>query len=291
MGRLVLFLFFCSATCFAQQQNDLIRIKGGRITIGTVEQPDAQPLFDVHVTHFRMQRYEVTNAQFSDFVIKTGYRTRAERNGGSYVFDPSLRNDSTTLIDAPWWRYTQGANWKHPEGIASDIAGKENHPVVHIAYEDACSYCEWLGMRLPTEVEWEYAAKKNGNEVLKNIWQGSFPEYSSAEDGFERTAPVGSFLAGKLGLFDMPGNVWEWCRDPYHQHAYTFAKKWKVDSSQPLVPNYFDEQSPHEETRVIRGGSFLCAENYCKGYEPAQRMRSSVKMTFSHIGFRCVKGK
>lgn len=291
MGRLVLFLFFCSATCFAQQQNDLIRIKGGRITIGTVEQPDAQPLFDVHVTHFRMQRYEVTNAQFSDFVIKTGYRTRAERNGGSYVFDPSLRNDSTTLIDAPWWRYTQGANWKHPEGIASDIVGKENHPVVHIAYEDACSYCEWLGMRLPTEVEWEYAAKKNGNEVLKNIWQGSFPEYNSSEDGFERTAPVGSFLAGKLGLFDMPGNVWEWCRDPYHQHAYTFARKWKVDSSKPLVPNYFDEQSPHEETRVIRGGSFLCAENYCKGYEPAQRMRSSVKMTFSHIGFRCVKGK
>lgn len=290
MGRLVLFLFFCSATCFAQQQNDLIRIKGGRITIGTVEQPDAQPLFDVHVADFHMQRYEVTNAQFSDFVIKTGYRTRAERNGGSYVFDPSLRNDST-LNDAPWWRYIQGANWKHPEGIDSDIAGKENHPVVHIAYEDACSYCEWLGMRLPTEVEREYAAAKNGDEVLKNTWQGSFPEDNSMEDGFKGTAPAGSFFAGKLGLFDLQGNVWEWCLDPYHQQAYSLAKKWEVDSSQPLVPNYFDEQSPHEETRVIRGGSFLCAENYCKGYEPTRRMRSSVNMTFSHIGFRCVKRK
>lgn len=291
MGRLVLLLFLCRATCFAQQQNDLLRIKGGKITIGTKEQPDAQPLFDVHVSDFWMQRYEVTNAQFSDFVIKTGYSTRAERNGGSYIFDPSLRNDSTTLTDAPWWRFEQGANWQYPEGIGSSVAGKEHHPVVHIAYEDACNYCEWLGMRLPTEVEWEYAAKKNGEEVLKNIWQGSFPEYNSEEDGFEGTAPVSSFGAGKLGLFDLQGNVWEWCLDPYHQNAYSFTKQWKVDSSQPLVPKYFDESSPDEETRVIRGGSFLCAENYCRGYEADHRMRSSVDMTFSHIGFRCVKGR
>lgn len=291
MGRLILSLFLCAATCSAQQQNDLILIKGGKVTIGNLEQPDAQPLFDVHVADFRMQRYEVTNVQFADFIAKTGYSTRAERNGGSYVFDPSLRNDSMTLIDAPWWRFEQGANWQHPEGIGSSVAGKEHHPVVHIAYEDACNYCEWLGMRLPTEVEWEYAAAKNGDEVLKNTWQGSFPYNNSMEDGFKGTAPAGSFFAGKLGLFDLQGNVWEWCLDPYHQQAYSFAKKWKVDSSQPLVPNYFDEQSPHEETRVIRGGSFLCAENYCKGYEPTRRMRSSVNMTFSHIGFRCVKGK
>lgn len=290
MGRLILVLFLCSATCSAQLQNELIRIKGGRITIGNMAQPDAQPLFDVYVTDFRMQRYEVTNTEFSDFVAKTGYITRAERNGGSYVFDPFLENDST-LNDAPWWRFEEGANWNHPEGMNSSVTGKENHPVVHIAYEDACKYCEWLGMRLPTEVEREYAAKKNGDEVLKNTWQGSFPDHNSKEDGFKGTAPVGSFSAGKSGLFDMQGNVWEWCLDPYHQQAYSFAKQWKVDSSQPLVPHYFDEQSPHEETRVIRGGSFLCTENYCKGYEPTQRMRSSVNMTFSHIGFRCVKGK
>lgn len=271
--------------------NPLVWVKGGKITIGNKEQPDAQPLFRTKVTGFWMQQYEVTNRQFSEFVKNTGYVTLAERNGGSYVFNSSLVTDSFTLAEAPWWRFEPGAGWNHPEGMSSSINGKENFPVVHIAYEDACAYCEWLGMRLPTEVEWEYAAKKNGDVTAKNIWQGIFPDTNWAIDGFEGTAPVGSFKPGKSGLYDMQGNVWEWCQDPYHQNAYYFAGKWKVLSYEPLVSAYYDEFSPFEETRVIRGGSFLCAENYCKGYEPGRRMRSSVNMTFSHIGFRCVKRK
>jgi len=272
-----------------QSENPLVWIDGGEITIGNEEQPDAQPLFRTKVTGFWMHQYEVSNTQFADFVSATGYVTLAERNGGSFVFNPNFSKDTSVLENAPWWTYELGANWKHPQGRNSSIEGKEQHPVVHIAYEDACAYCEWLGMRLPTEVEREYAAKKNGNEEQKNNWQGTFPETNLNTDGFEWTAPVGSFKPGKLGLFDMQGNVWEWCLDPYHQHAYYFAKKWNVVSSKPLVPSYFDEFSPHEETYVIRGGSFLCAENYCRGYEYNHRMRSSIKMTFSHIGFRCVK--
>lgn len=292
MGRLILIvLLFISFVCAAQKANDLIWIKGGKTIIGNLEQSDAQPLFPAKINGFWMQKYEVTNAQFLKFVTNTGYTTLAERNRGSYVFNSSLEEDSTTLENAVWWKFEQGASWKHPGGIQSSINGKEEHPVVHIAYEDACAYCEWLGMRLPTEVEREYAAKENGNEPLKNIWQGVFPEDNLKTDGFYETSPVGSFQAGNLGLFDMQGNVWEWCMDPYHQNAYYFAEKWKKTSSAPLVPEYFDENSPDEETRVIRGGSFLCAENYCRGYEYNKRMRSSVKMTFSHIGFRCVKGK
>ena len=292
MGRLIsIILLFISFVCAAQKTNDLIWVKGGKTIIGNLEQSDAQPLFSAKVDGFWIQKYEVTNAQFLKFVINTGYITLAEKNRGSYVFNSSLEEDSTTLENAVWWKFKQGASWKHPEGIDSSINGKEEYPVVHIAYEDACAYCEWLGMRLPTEVEREYAAKKNGNEPLKNSWQGIFPEENLKTDGFYGTSAVGSFQAGDLGLFDMQGNVWEWCMDPYHQNAYYFAEKWKITSSEPLVPEYFDENSPDEETRVIRGGSFLCAENYCRGYDYNKRMRSSVKMTFSHIGFRCVKGK
>ena len=287
----VAFYSFGQTTTSEQATNPLIHVKGGKITIGNKEQPDAQPLFRVNVSSFWIQQYEVTNKQFSEFVKNTGYVTLAERNGGSYIFNATLTADSSTLNNAPWWKFEQNANWKQPQGINSSIEGKAQYPVVHIAYEDACAYCEWLGMRLPTEVEREYASTKNGNELSKNVWQGTFPERNLNTDGFAETAPVGSFKAGKLGLFDMQGNVWEWCLDPYHQNAYYFAKKWTVISSQPLVPTYFDTYSPDEETRVIRGGSFLCAENYCKGYEHNRRMRSSVKMTFSHIGFRCVKGE
>lgn len=292
MGRLIAVVCsFISFVCSAQNKHDLIWVKGGKTTIGNLEQSDAQPLFEVKVDGFWMQKYEVTNARFAEFIRQTGYITLAERNNGSYVFYSSLEEDSTTPENAVWWKFEQGASWKHPGGIHSSINGKEEHPAVHIAYEDACAYCEWLGMRLPTEVEREYAAKKNGEETLKNVWQGVFPEENLKTDGFYGTAPVGSFKPGRLGLFGMQGNVWEWCLDPYHQHAYYFAEKWKKVSYKPLVPAFFDEHSSNEETRVIRGGSFLCAENYCKGYEYNRRMRSSVNMTFSHIGFRCVKGK
>lgn len=292
MGRLTVFIFsLVSMLCTAQYENNSVRIKGGTTIIGNPEQPDAQPSFSVKVSDFRMQQHEVTNAEFAVFVKQTGYVTLAERKGGSYVFYENVSEDSSTLQGAPWWKFQTGISWKRPRGIHSTIDGFERHPVVHIAYEDACAYCEWLGMRLPTEVEREYAARKNGEEPSKNTWQGTFPVHDSAEDGYKGTAPVGSFGAGKAGLYDMQGNVWEWCLDPYHQNAYYFAEKWPVSSSEPLVPFYFDEHSPMEETRVIRGGSYLCTDQYCKGYEAGMRMRSSVKMTFSHIGFRCVKGK
>lgn len=296
MGRLIALLFLCVACTQIPKQDkkdvtSLIWIEGGKISIGNTDQLDAQPVFLAEVTGFWMQKYEVTNTQFSEFVSKTGYVTLAERNGSSYVFNSTLKKDTTALKDAPWWKLEKGANWRHPEGINSTIEGKEWHPVVHIAFEDACKYCEWLEMRLPTEIEREYAAKKDGKVATMNTWQGTFPNKNLVKDGFETTAPVGSYQAGQLGLQDMQGNVWEWCQDPYHQGAYYYGQKWKVESSQSLVPDYFDEHSPEEETRVIRGGSFLCAENYCKGYEADRRMRSSVKMTFSHIGFRCVKSK
>lgn len=290
MGSLIHFLFlFIAFASFAQNENQLLHIKGGNITIGNTEQSDGQPVFKTKVNDFWMQQTEVTNAQFSAFVQKSGYITLAEKNKGSYVFHSNATIDSFSLADAPWWKFEQGVNWKHPDGINSSLLGKENHPVVHIAWEDAKCYCESLGMRLPTEVEYEYAATNNENSGTMNTWQGTFPDTNLLVDGYATTSPVASFKAGKIGLFDLQGNVWEWCWDPYHQNAYQYAKQWKVDSSQPLVPSYFDEFSPTEETRVIRGGSFLCSDGFCRGFEPSTRMRSSTKQTFQHIGFRCVK--
>lgn len=284
MGYLTTLVFICFCFVSFEQENKLILVKGGKTIIGNNEKLDAQPLFPVKVTDFWMQQHEVTNAEFSVFVEQTGYITLAEKNGGSYVFSDSI---DSIFIDA-WWKFQTGINWKHPINSFSTIDSIRNHPVVHIAYEDACAYCQWLGMRLPTEIEREYVALKN-QEQEKNTWQGEFPVKNFIEDGYATTAPVGSYKPGKLGFFDLQGNVWEWCLDPYHQNAYFFAKKWGVQSSQPIVPEYFDEFSPNEETRVIRGGSFLCAENYCKGFEPTVRMRSSVKRTYAHIGFRCVR--
>lgn len=301
MGRLI-FVFFTVFAHFTMSQkkdhsnsfkqpNKLIWVKSGDVKIGNASQLDAQPFFSVHVKGFWMQKYEVSNGQFSKFVNATNYTTLAEKNGGSYVFKSSTAKDSSSLKKEPWWHFVIGANWKHPSGKNSNIKGKANYPVVHIAYEDALAYCEWAKMRLPTEVEREYAARKNGALKLKNTWQGHFPDTNLAKDGFREIAPIGSFPAGKIGLCDMQGNVWEWCMDPYHQNAYHYVKKDKVNSSKPLVPKYFDSSSPNEETRVIRGGSFLCADNYCCGYQLGRRMRSSVKMSFSHIGFRCVRKK
>lgn len=292
MGRLILiFIFFTSFFGNSQESEDLVWVEGGETVIGNEVQEDAQPLFHIEVAGFWIQKYEVTNARFLEFVKLTGYLTLAERNGFSYVFNPQVDTDSINLEEAPWWHLEEGANWKHPEGRTSNLKDKEEYPVVHIAYEDASTYCKSLGMRLPTEVEREYAGQKNGEVDAKNIWQGTFPDTNLISDGFYGTAPVGSYPAGKLGLFDMQGNVWEWCWDPYHQNAYHYAKEMKPNSSQPLVPQYFDEDSPNEETRVIRGGSFLCSDQFCKGYMISGRMRSSTQKTYSHIGFRCVKEK
>ena len=270
---------------------ELVKIKGGKTTIGNANFEDAQPLLQVKVYSFQIQKNEVTNAQFAQFVAATNYQTLAEKNGGSFVFQLDFPKDSTELENSPWWEFTEGANWKHPQGANSSIQGKENYPAIHIGYEDACAYCAWLEMRLPTEVEWEYAARQNGEVTQFNNWQGNFPYENTLSDGFMEAAPVGNYPAGKLGLYDMQGNVWEWCLDSYHAHAYHYASESKILSYKPLVPTGFDPYFQNEETKVIRGGSFLCAENSCRGYALGMRMRSSVEMTFSHIGFRGVKGK
>lgn len=274
-----------------KQAQTMVWVKGGETTIGNSKEADAMPLFTAQVKGFWIQKYEVTNAQFKTFVKATGYKTLAENQGGAYVFLPHHPKDSTSLPSAPWWHFVKGANWKHPEGGNSTLNDKMWYPVVQIAYKDALAYCKWANLRLPTEVEREYAARKNGIVQHKNIWEGNFPYTNANTDGYLRTAPVGSFSAGKLNLFDMQGNVWEWCKDPYNENAYHYAKETNPPSNQPLVPRYFDENSPNVETRVIRGGSFLCAKNYCKGYVLGRRMRSSVNTAFEHIGFRCVKSQ
>ncbi|MCO5258660.1 MAG: formylglycine-generating enzyme family protein [Crocinitomicaceae bacterium] len=288
MGCLITLFIVASFGCFSQN-NQLIFVKGGNTTIGTSAYMDSQPVFKTKVSSFWMQEHEVTNNEFHQFVQTTNYVTLAEKNGGSYVFNPTKVLDSSTLIDALWWYFEKGTNWQHPEGATSSIEDKGNHPVTHISHEDAMCYCNWLGMRLPTEVEREYVALKDNNHSQINNWQGDFPTTNTLIDGFSTTAPVKSFAAGRLGFYDLQGNVWEWCLDPYHQNAYQYVRNWKLDSTKPLVPNYYDEFSPDEETFVIRGGSFLCSDETCRGYEPEKRMRSSSTMTFQHIGFRCVK--
>ena len=265
----------------------LVWIEGGSYEMGTGNEQTLKQT----IPGFWMQKYEVTHLQFQEFVKATGYVTFAEKKGGSYVFSELLQEDSLSIPGAPWWKFVSGANWKKPTGQKNSTESTDNLPVVHIAYEDACAYCDWLQMRLPTEAEWEYAAKKNGEMPQKNSWQGNFPYENKLTDGYAFTAPVGTFGAGNMGLCDMNGNVWEWCSDYYHEDWYGIGKQ--LPTEQRIKGPYrpYDPSAPYDEMRVIRGGSYLCSENYCTGYLPTTRMRSDVKMTFGHIGFRCVKNK
>jgi formylglycine-generating enzyme required for sulfatase activity len=273
---------------------------------------DAQPVHEVELDGFWMDRTPVTNAQFGEFVRATGYITVAERKPnaadfpgvpeqdlvpGSVVFSPPT--DAVPLDDArQWWRYVPGADWRHPEGPGSSTAGRENHPVVHVAFEDAEAYARWAGKRLPTEAEWEYAAR-GGFDQLPYIWgreltpkgrwmantfQGHFPDKNTKKDGYEGTSPVGSFPPNAFGLHDMAGNVWQWCSDWYRPDYYAHSPK-----KNPKGPkDSFDPQEPNQKKRVQRGGSFLCSDQYCSRYMPGGRGKGAIDTGSSHVGFRCV---
>lgn len=292
----------------------MVLIKGGSFKMGSNSYEDAQPIHEVELNSFYMDEHEVTNRQFAAFVNETGYVTVAERPldpnefpgvdpqmlvPGSAVF---IGSAVTSNLDnhLQWWDYKPGASWRHPEGRNSSIEGREGHPVTQVAWEDAAAYARWAGKRLPTEAEWEYAAKANihqdeeyywGNEKLENdkwlanIYQGKFPSFNSKEDGFESTSPVKSFPANAFGLYDMEGNVWEWCADYYRPDYYG-----KSSSNNPKGPNdSYDPQEPGLVKRAQRGGSFLCNDEYCQRYKAGARGKGEVNSPTNNVGFRCVK--
>ena len=283
------------------------------------------PQHQVKVNAFFMDIHEVTNAQFSAFVAATGYKTIAEQEidwnvlkkqlpehtpkpesdvlqPGSMVFIPT--REIYDLIDiSQWWRWTKGADWQHPEGPGSSIRGKEEEPVVHICYHDALAYAKWCNKRLPTEAEWEWAARgglKNkiypwGNLSVEkgapkcNYWTGVFPTHNTKEDGYEGIAPIMQYEANGYGLFDMAGNVWEICSDWYDENYYSASNKDRTldNPKGPQTWNYSLE--PNDPKRVVRGGSFLCNDSYCSSYRVSARMPNSQDTGMSHTGFRCVK--
>jgi len=291
----------------------MVLIPGGTFLMGNDEYPDSRPIHEVTVSSFYIDRTEVTNAQFARFVAETGYKTVAEQPldpkdfpgvpadklvPGSAVFSPPSQPVS---LDNPlqWWTYVPGATWKTPEGPGSTIEGRENHPVVHISYVDAEAYARWAGKRLPTEAEWEWAAQGGkghtqsyywGTELKPdgkwpaNIFQGDFPHGNTEEDGFAATAPVGTFRPNGYGLYDMEGNVWEWCSDFYRPDYY--QKSEKVNPRGPA--DSFDPQEPGVVKRVQRGGSFLCSDQYCIRYKAGSRGKGEVKSASNNLGFRCV---
>lgn len=284
-----------------------------------------KPAHKVAVDGFFMDITEVTNAQFRKFVEETGYKTVAEREidweemkkqlpegtpkppdsimqPGSLTFKKT-KNSVPNLYDfSQWWNWTIGANWKQPNGPGSSIDGKDNYPVVHIAYEDALAYCEWSGRRLPTEAEWERAAR--GEHVgttyfwgddegqlskMANTWEGEFPVTNNKEDGFERRAPVRSFPPNDFGLFDMAGNVWEWTGDWYNTTYYNDISSQNTIVKNPLgADSPYNERDPYAREKVMKGGSFLCNASYCASYRVSSRMATSLDSSLEHLGFRTV---
>jgi len=288
---------------------------------------DEYPKHGVKVNGFYMDATEVTNAQFSEFVKATGYITTAEKDinwdeiksqvppntpkppdsvlkAASLIFVPT--KSEVNLNDySQWWAWTRGANWRHPNGPNSDIIGKDNFPVTHVSWDDAVAYSKWAGKRLPTEAEWEYAARgglinnsyswgKTFDEMGAskcNFWQGNFPYLNLNKDGFMGAAPVKSFAPNGYGLYDVAGNVWEWCADLYNNDYYTQLSKTKLAINPKGPTKSYDPDEPLITKRVMRGGSFLCNDSYCSGYRVSARMKSSPDSGMEHLGFRCVMDK
>jgi sulfatase modifying factor 1 len=309
----------------------MVWIPGGEFSMGAQDAPDmndvgmrattdSRPIHRVYVDGFWMDKTDVTNEEFTKFVKSTGYVTVAERKpraedfpgappenlvAGSVVFSPP--DHAVPLNDHfQWWSYVKGANWRHPLGPQSDIKGKEKHPVVHVAYEDTLAYAQWAGKRLPTEAEWEFAARgglsgkpfvwgdqfRPDGKWMANTYQGKFPVKGTdkADDGFVGIAPVAHYPPNGYGLYDMAGNVWQWTSDWYRPDYYArLVAVGGVTRNPQGPPSPFDPSEPTEKKKVHRGGSFLCTDQYCSRYIVGTRGKGEVSTGTNHLGFRCVK--
>ncbi|MDF3835151.1 formylglycine-generating enzyme family protein [Cupriavidus basilensis] len=266
----------------------MIRVEGGRVTLGSTEgYAEERPLREATVESFWIDRTEVTNAQFASFAHSTGYVTEAERRGRGIVFRKPLPREEVAY--GSWWHEVQGADWRHPDGPGSDLRGRENEPVVQVTRADAEAYAQWLGHRLPTEAQWEYAAKAHGRgERIErgprsqtgrpgaNFWQGIFPYIDTAEDGHAGRAPVGCYAANGFGVFDLIGNVWEWTADDWSGRAQFHGAGFGVSASESRAPG------------LIKGGSFLCSADFCVRYRASARQPQEPDMPTAHSGFRTV---
>ena len=307
----------------------MVLIKGGTFMMGgdnNQASPDEFPKHKVKVDDFWIDATEVTNAQFQKFVDATHYITTAEKKPDweemKTTLPPGTPKPPDSLLVAAslvfrqtsgpvdlndygqWWGWVKGADWKHPEGPNSSIKEKENYPVVQVSWYDAMAYCKWAGKRLPTEAEWEFAARGGlenniypwGNESVNvgkakaNSWGGKFPYYNDKKDNYTGSAPVKSFLPNGYGLYDMAGNVWEWCSDWYDANYYKTLENTTATNPQGPAKSY-DPEDTYTPKRSLRGGSFLCNDSYCSGYRVARRMKSSPDTGLEHTGFRCVKDK
>lgn len=274
---------------------DVIWFKGGRSEVGTrwpaIPGDGEGPVRNVRLQPFGLERFAVTAAQFANFVAATGYVTDAERFGWSFVFRAFLPPEEAAVAPqvpaVPWWARSDGADWRHPDGPSSDLSGKSDHPVTHVSWNDAAAYAGWRGGRLPTEAEWEHAARPNSGaafpwgddeptdeKLLCNIWQGRFPEFGLALDGFAGTAPVDSFKPSVFGMYNMVGNVWEWCSGSFRVRSVSRQCKAR------------DAEAVAAQERTLKGGSYLCHKSYCFRYRIAARMGRPPDTSTGHIGLR-----
>jgi formylglycine-generating enzyme len=306
----------------------MVKIPGGTFMMGANNNqasPDEYPRHKVSVSGFWMDETEVTNRQFTAFVEATGYVTTAELKPDWQELKKDLppgtpKPDESMLVPASmvfiqadrpvnlndygqWWEWRPGADWRHPHGKGSDLKDMDDFPVVHISWFDAMAYCKWAGKRLPTEAEWEWASRGGladniypwGNEGVNagkpktNSWEGSFPYLNTKQDGYLYAAPVKSYLPNGYGLYDMAGNVWEWCSDWYRADYYETVNTSAGISNPPGPADSYDPDEPYARKKSIRGGSFLCNDSYCSGYRAARRMKTTPDSGMEHLGFRCVK--
>ncbi len=332
----LLYILFAFLTCNSfgeKQQNksadapyNMAWVEGAQFEMGVNENeghPGEFPKHKVEVSGFYIDKYEVTNKQFSEFVEATGYITTAERKPtwdelksqlppGTERFPDSIMKAgsivfNSTKVDSyndytQWWKWELGANWKHPKGVNSGIESLMDHPVVHVSWFDAMSYAKWAGKDLPTEAEWVLAAmdknfkaiypwgntRPNDKKPQANYFQGKFPETNLNSDGYANTAPVGSFKPNSYGVYDLGGNVWEWCKDYYHIDYFKECKEKGLVRDPQGSETSYDPMTPYMKKRITKGGSFLCNDSYCGGYKINMRMNSDPYSSQDHTGFRCV---